>query len=63
MCRSHGSGGSPPSDRPAVQVTPPPTADDLARQLELLRRLGELHSGGVLSDAELAAQKAAILAG
>ncbi len=50
---------------PAQSVAPPatpPVAPPAADPIDQLRRLGELHSDGVLTDEEFAAQKAKILA-
>lgn len=42
---------------------PPPAGDDTSDKLDQLKQLGELHTQGVLTDAEFEAQKAKILAG
>ena len=42
---------------------PPPAAPDTSDKLDQLKQLGELHTQGVLTDAEFEAQKAKILAG
>lgn len=50
----------PPSLRRAAAAPAPSPEDD---RLERLARLGELHSGGVLDDAEFAREKARVLSG
>jgi len=47
------------------QSAPPPqaAAPDTSDKLDQLKQLGELHTQGVLTDAEFEAQKAKILAG
>ncbi len=45
-----------------AQAVAPPAAPPAADPIDQLRRLGELHSDGVLTDEEFAAQKAKILA-
>jgi membrane protease subunit (stomatin/prohibitin family) len=42
---------------------PPPAGEDTSDKLDQLKQLGELHTQGVLTDAEFEAQKAKILAG
>ena len=49
---------APPPAAPA-----PPAAPSQEDQLAALKQLGELHTSGVLTDAEFEAQKAKILAG
>jgi hypothetical protein len=49
---------APPPPAPAA---PPPQASGMDDKLAQLRELGELHSQGVLSNAEFEAQKAQIL--
>jgi hypothetical protein len=48
-----------------AQAPPPPAAaaPDTSDKLDQLKQLGELHTQGVLTDAEFEAQKAKILAG
>jgi transcription initiation factor TFIID subunit TAF12 len=41
---------------------PPPAGADTSDKLDQLKQLGELHTQGVLTDAEFEAQKAKILA-
>ena len=48
---------------PPQQAPPPPAATSTDDKLEQLKQLGELHTAGVLTDAEFEAQKAKILAG
>lgn len=53
---------APPPPAPAAPATvtaPPP--GDMARQLELLKQLGELRDAGILTADEFAAKKAEIL--
>ena len=50
------------AEEPAAAAAPAP-AEPAADPLEQLKQLGELHSSGVLTDAEFEAQKAKILAG
>ncbi len=46
-----------------AQAPPPPAAEDTTDKLDQLKQLGDLHTQGVLTDAEFEAQKAKILAG
>ena len=46
-----------------AQAPPPPAGPDTSDKLDQLKQLGELHTQGVLTDAEFEAQKAKILAG
>ena len=48
---------------PPQQAPPPPAGPSTDDKLEQLKQLGELHTAGVLTDAEFEAQKAKILAG
>lgn len=49
---------APPAPAPAAPAAAPLDTDELLNQLE---RLGKLRDGGVLTDAEFAAQKARLL--
>lgn len=48
------------ADEPAPAAAPAAEAPDM---MEQLKQLGELHTSGVLTDAEFEAQKAKLLAG
>ena len=50
----------PPSHHAPVGPAPSP-ADELQRQVDLLRQLGELRDSGIIDDAEFEAKKAKIL--
>jgi hypothetical protein len=50
----------PPPAVPAAPPAPPP-ASDMDAKIAQLTKLGELHSQGILTDEELAAEKAKIL--
>lgn len=54
---------SPAAPEPAQPVTPPapPVGADIDSRLERLERLAALHERGILSDSELAAEKARLL--
>jgi hypothetical protein len=56
--RWYGDEQSQPAEQPAAAPAAP-----AADPLEQLKQLGELHTQGVLTDAEFEAQKAKILAG
>jgi len=49
------------SPEPAAAAPPVPTVSDTDAKLDQLRKLGELKTSGVLSDAEFESQKARIL--
>lgn len=49
---------APPAEQQPMQAAPAPAAADPIAQL---KELGELHSSGVLTDEEFAAQKAKLL--
>ncbi len=54
------------AQQPQQQYAPPPPQPAAAPQMdtiEQLKQLGELHSQGILTDEEFAAQKAKVLAG
>jgi hypothetical protein len=51
----------PPQQVPPAP--PPPAQTSGASQIEQLQQLGELHTSGVLTDEEFAAEKAKILGG
>ncbi len=53
----------PPEPAPAAPAAPPPApaAAPAADPYEELKKLGDLHSQGILTDEEFAAQKAKIL--
>jgi len=51
----------PPSQPPPAAAAPPATATPSARVMEDLKKLGELHASGVLTDAEFEAKKAELL--
>ncbi len=55
----------PPEPAPAPQPAPPPAPAPAAAPAvdpyEELKKLGELHSQGILTDEEFAAQKAKVL--
>jgi hypothetical protein len=57
--RWYGDEQSQPVEEPAAPAAAPAAADPL----DQLKQLGELHTAGVLTDAEFEAQKAKILAG
>lgn len=54
---------APAPAAPAPAAAAPPAADDMARQMEMLRQLGELRDSGVLTEHEFEAKKAKILLG
>jgi hypothetical protein len=58
--RRPGGEGAPPAGAPAAAPVP---ADDEESRLRRLERLAELHQKGVLTDEEMAAEKARILGG
>ncbi len=55
----------PPAPAPAPQAAPPPAPEPAPAPAmdpyEELKKLGELHAQGILTDEEFAAQKAKIL--
>ena len=56
------AGAAPPPPPPAAPAAPVAAAEpSAAEQLALLKKLGELHADGTLTDEELAAQKAKII--
>jgi hypothetical protein len=54
---------APPPQQAVPYAPPPPAQTTGASQIEQLQQLGELHSSGVLTDEEFAAEKAKILGG
>ena len=50
-----------PEPQPQQQYAPPPPAEPAADPIAQLKELGELHTQGILTDEEFAAQKAKIL--
>lgn len=53
---------APAQQAPVPQAQAPSTGMDPAQRIAALSQLAELHSAGVLTDVEFAAQKAALLA-
>jgi hypothetical protein len=53
----------PPEAAPAPAPAPAPAAAPAADPYEELKKLGDLHAQGILTDEEFAAQKAKILNG
>jgi hypothetical protein len=54
---------APPPQQAVPYAPPPPAQTTGASQIEQLQQLGELHSSGVLTDEEFAAEKAKVLGG
>ncbi len=54
---------APPPQEYAAPPPPPPAAPAEDTTLDQLKQLGDLHTSGVLTDEEFAAQKAKILGG